>query len=497
MKKTNWLTNLKELYSETFDGKKISVNTQRGSKHKNEFIRSNFGVNDSIFIENVYKLLSKIIEKAGLNNKNKELSNEEIKEYFNISNVTYGVYSSEYGSVVISLKDKNCELKDFFKTTYNTDFDKYENIIVITNTGTKLITRKSLSPATLGITDTYTIKELLNKVEKALNKQNPNLSAFLYSILSQIDKNKCNKLPIVENIETLANGKTYLFPINISNTDVNIKLPQVWVDFGEIIGAVYLLKVLKRNGAQSVEFPKTSNNPGIDYTIHFEGGNIANISAKAGKGAAASSKDIFGKLKSIISTKKELNVFDKIVNLLGDNTIDMPKKLLNILQIINNDAYNYIYRASGITDKDNKNNLVQKLRVKDNNFFKEVCEKLGVTACADRVLKYDIKVISDINLLSLLFYPIKVAIAKYINHLDVDGNFMLILKSDTPNALTNAVNSVIDGYQLSMYHHANEKDGIDLKFVLYSRKKAKKYKIKPGGYLGDYTLNHFGIELSK
>ena len=496
MKKTNWLTNLKELYSETFDGKKISVNTQRGSKHKNEFIRSDFGTDDT-FPENARKLLSKIIEKAGLNTKNKELPDKEIEEYFDIKGLTYGNHSSEYGSIEISLKNKNCELKDFFKTTYNMDFDKYENTVVITNTGTKLITRKSLSPATLGITDTYTIKELLNNVEKALNKQNPNLSAFLCNILKQINENKDNKLPIVENIETLANGKTYLFPITISNTNVNIKLPQVWVDFGEIIGAVYLLKVLKRNGAQSVEFPKTSNNPGIDYTIHFEGGNIANISAKAGKGAAASSKDIFEKLKSIISIKNELNVFDKIVNILGDSTIDMPKKSLKLLQIINNDAYNYIYATSGITPEDKKDELVQKLRVKDNDFFKEVCEKLGVMACADRVLKYDIEAINDINLLSLLFYPIKVAIAKYINHLDENGNFMPILKYDTPNALTNAVNSVIDGYQLSMYHHANEKDGIDLKFVLYSRKKAKKYKIKPGGYLGDYTLNHFGIELSK
>lgn len=492
--KTNWLANLKELYSETFNGKKISVNTQRGSKHKNEFIRSDFGTDDT-FPENARKLLSKIIEKAGLNTKNKELTDKEIEEYFDISAVSYGNHSSEYGSIEISLKDKNSELKDFFKTTYNMDFDKY-NTVVITNTGTKLIIRKSLSPATLGITDTYTIRKLLNKVEEALNKQNPNLSAFLCNILNQIDENEDNKLPIVENIEALANGKTYLFPITISNTNVNIKLPQVWVDFGEIIGAVYLLKVLELNGAQSVEFPKTSNNPGIDYSIHFKDGNIANISAKAGKGAAASSKDIFGKLKNIISTKNELNVFDKIVNILGDSTIDMPKKLLKILQIINNDAYNYIYTTSGITPEDKKDELVQKLRVKDNNFFKEVCIQLGVTGCADRVLKYDIEAINDINLLSLLFYPIKVAIAKYINHLDKNGNFMPILKYDTRNALTNAINSVIDGYQLSMYHQANE-NSINLKFALYLRNNADKYRIKPGGYLGDYTLNHFGIELSK
>lgn len=493
--KTNWLANLKELYSETFYGKKISVNTQRGSRHKNEFIRSNFGIDDDIFLENVYKLLSKIIEKAGLNNKNKELQDTEIKKYFNISAVTYGTYSSEYGSVTISLKDKYEYLKEFFKKTYNTDFDKYEEVI-ITNTGTKLIIRKSLSPATLGITSTYTRKELLSNVKKVLDKQNSNLSDFLYNILSQIDENpNNNKLPVVSDINALANSDTHLFPITITNT--NIKLPQVWVDFGEIIGAVYLLKVLELNGAQSVEFPKASNNPGIDYSIHFNDGNIANISAKAGKGAAASSKDIFEKLKTIISTKKELSVFDKIVNILGDVTIDMPKKLLNILQIINTDAYNYINTESGITLKDSKDNFIQKLRVKDNNFFKVVCEKLGVTTCASRVLKYDIKTIDDINLLSLLFYPIKVAIAKYINHLDENSNFMPILKNDAPNALTNAVNSVINGYQLSMYHHANKNGIIDLKFVLYSRNKAKKYRIKPGGYLGDYTLNHFGIELSK
>jgi hypothetical protein len=174
----------------------------------------------------------------------------------------------------------------------------------------------------------------------------------------------------------------------------------------------------------------------------------------------------------------------------------MPKKLLKILQIINNDAYNYIYTTSGITPEDKKDELVQKLRVKDNNFFKDVCIQLGVTSCADRVLKYDIEAINDINLLSLLFYPIKVAIAKYINHLDENGNFMPILKYDTRNALTNAINSVIDGYQLSMYHQADE-NGINLKFALYLRNNAEKYRIKPGGYLGDYSLNHFGIELSK
>ena len=154
----------------------------------------------------------------------------------------------------------------------------------VTKAGT--IVAKSLTPTNLGLTGRNFTDE--NELAAYVNKQlqtkvkNPELVKALSSLTLNIAQKAQTKF---ENVSSIKEDKDVveLIPNTVkllskfSSTDLNV----IGKDFGEILGAIQMLKSVV-NAGTGVEFPK-GNNPLVDFTI-----DNYQTSSKYQAGAAAS-----------------------------------------------------------------------------------------------------------------------------------------------------------------------------------------------------------------
>jgi hypothetical protein len=179
-------------------------------------------------------------------------------------------------------------------------------LYVNSKSSTGIVNNKEFTPDALGFAGKkYNEKQLKEALLKAI-KNHPKFLKVGSFMMSLIDSS-------YKNLKTVEYGDT------VSSSDIS----KIAKDFGELTGALWLLKTKYKGTDNKVYFPFASNEPLIDYIIETKNGN-KKISAKAGKGAPPSINVVAQELKSgnikLNSTEKK---YAKVIIDISDNsTID-------------------------------------------------------------------------------------------------------------------------------------------------------------------------------
>jgi hypothetical protein len=217
-----------------------------------------------------------------------------------------GGFSEKYFSFEIEA-NKNIKIDD-------SEFEKGSTAVVINATQSdsedgvkRLIFKKQLSPAKLNLIHEYTSLDSL-VMSTIAGLKNANIDKSLVAALTKLINELKNETKTVKSraagvlkIENFSDSITFSNKLKEQMSVFNKKdITQIGIDFGEILGAIYLMK---RYAAKTVEFPNNPTNELIDSYIEGQP-----ISSKYEKGAAPS---IASLKKQIYDNKMILNSIKK------------------------------------------------------------------------------------------------------------------------------------------------------------------------------------------
>jgi hypothetical protein len=327
-------------------------------------------------------------------------------------------------------------------------------------------------------------------------------------------------------------NKSFSYLIDISNrpdfkslsvSDLNC----IAKDFGEVLGPIFFLNKLKRDGILEISFPKKSNYATFDYFLNDIVKSDTNmthkISAKANQGSSSSIVDTVHKIKEFVANpnnKAFINFNDtnenifltKIIPVLAESTADSKNnstirantwKLVLNLEAVYNDTYINeglkvlrTYLTKDLSVLSNKDVLLERMTSfisspeqieKFKQFLITYYESINYpysTANSPEALTSEeglIRLNASPNLLEgIILYPLKSAITRCLNK-----NFK--------KYITYYMNLIADGYQLNLA--LNRKgDTIKMEFNLILRNNAK-YTVTPGGDVSDPLKASIGIKI--
>jgi len=266
----------------------------------------------------------------------------------------------------------------------NTNFIAGSKVYFVNNKSTKgILTGKELSPSSLKMKmdfdyDKMTlIKDVKKKIEKYSN--NPGLFEALNKLIDLAANvkptNWFTSPELIDNFEeSIEIPKDVLSVLNtLDKSDINT----IGKDFGEILGALFIMNVSKYE--KGIKFPK-GNQALVDFLFDGYG-----ISSKYKKGAAATltavAKQINTKLNNLSDTEKQLN---KFLNYLVSRKYNVSDSYLQIAKDLNSPG---IIKLGEILDKKytniTKNDINDRINLaKDNNedvleLFKDVFSLIG------------------------------------------------------------------------------------------------------------------------
>jgi hypothetical protein len=205
------------------------------------------------------------------------------------------------------------------------EFEKGEIAYLVNQAGDgKTITPKSLTPGKFGLpghsfTDENDLVKYVKSKLPSVTKDKQLITVLGY-LLDDVAKNTATRFKNVSDIvddidEPELEPKTIKLLSTFSSADLNV----IGKDFGEILGAVAMLKSVEDAGT-GIEFPPGENNPLTDFSIDGYA-----ISSKYQQGAAAALTDITKGLnpKKLRGRPDQLELYDILLNIVNsDSTID-------------------------------------------------------------------------------------------------------------------------------------------------------------------------------
>lgn len=494
-------------------------NKLRDTDHPFEYIRGYFGDadNETLVINSVRTMIDCIIKDS-----NYDISIDDI-------DFEYGFYgkivSGKYNAVKMTSKVGAIDIKKYALHLPA----KGSLYAVNTCVGTSKIKSKTFTPDSLNLVNSVYTDEttLMNAVKAGLARKG--LSEY-EDILIDLCKSICNDKSVISINDMLNKSFSYLIDISnrpdfksLSVSDLNC----IAKDFGEVLGPIFFLNKLKRDGILEISFPKESNYATFDYFLNDIVKSNTNathkISAKANQGSSSSIVDTVHKIKEFIANpnnKAFININDanenifltKIIPVLAESTADSKnnstirantwKLVLNLEAVYNDTDINEglkvlrEYLTEDLSVLSNKDVLLKHMtsfisspeRIKKlKQFLTTYYESINYpysTANSPEALTNEeglIRLNASPNLLEgIILYPLKSAITRCLNK-----NFK--------KYITYYMNLIADGYQLNLA--LNRKgDTIKMEFNLILRNNAK-YTVTPGGDVSNPLNKSIGIKI--
>jgi hypothetical protein len=330
---------------------KGDANSKRGYH-----LRLSLGSSDTEVIKNIKTFLNKF-----LNENNYEIKTIEPGDFKN--NARSGQF---FTYIVTILADTELDSKNTAK--------QGSNIIFANNQNTKgSYDAKSLTPTGLKIKEDHYFKsnQLIEAIIRGIKRKFKNNAAIEYPLLGLVtdihafnSKYKFNSPQEISDItdiiklnEDLSDALTFL-----GSSDLAV----IGKDFGEILGAIYMLNIIKDN--DGVMFP-SGNNPIVDFYLDGYG-----ISSKYKAGAAPTLSGIINNINRDSITSNEetdlLEIFDIITkNGVTESYIEIAKflnsqgivKLSEIFNVNIKDITKDFLQNKAIEYKENDINPLQEL----------------------------------------------------------------------------------------------------------------------------------------
>jgi len=209
------------------------------------------------------------------------------------------------------------------------------------------VNNKEFTPDNLGFAGKKYTSDQLNTTLVKTIKAHPKFSkvgAFMLSIIESSNKDL----------------KSVKYGDSVTSSDIS----KIAKDFGELTGALWLLRTIYKNKSNKVYFPLASNEPLIDYIVETKTGD-KKISAKAGKGAPPSINVVAEELKSgnIKLDSKEKKHAQVIIDIADNSTIG---GIIEASKSYNTPGYRAIKKIISKVTRDNIENYLNGFSKWDN-----------------------------------------------------------------------------------------------------------------------------------